>query len=114
MASVVQDISAEAMLFYPTEIPEVRHCSIGMSLHAARRAKNLSINAVVNLTRIRAPYIEALEAGHLESFTASIYAVGFARSYARALGLDPEWAERKIREYIADYPILWRKSGWAH
>lgn len=62
---------------------------IGQRLREAREAKELSIQETEQATRIRAKFIEALEAGDYSSMT-MVQAQGFLRNYARFLGLDVE------------------------
>ncbi len=62
---------------------------IGQHLRAAREALELSINQVEQRTRIRARFLEALEAGDYSGMT-QVQAQGFLRNYARFLGLDIE------------------------
>jgi cytoskeletal protein RodZ len=100
--------------FAPEQFLETKSCAIGLALRSARLSSNLSVQAIADRTRIRSVYIDALEAGRLDQFTAPIYAVGFASSYARALGLDPEWAAQAMRDYIGNAPKAWRRSGWVH
>lgn len=62
---------------------------IGQRLREAREARELSIQETEQATRIRAKFIEALEAGDYSSMTL-VQAQGFLRNYARFLGLDVE------------------------
>lgn len=94
------------------DLRRVRPCAAGQLLQTARLAARLSIEAVGAMTRIRPCYLEALEAGQLDGFAAPIYAIGFARNYARAVGLDPERIEQEMRAYIAGTSTAWRRSGW--
>lgn len=103
---------AEVLPFAAGELRRITRCPAGEMLRAARLASQLSVEAVVKLTRIRHCYIEALETGQLGEFVAPIYAIGFARNYARAVGLDPERIEREMRAYIAQAQTSWRRSGW--
>ncbi|WP_374139230.1 MULTISPECIES: helix-turn-helix domain-containing protein [unclassified Sphingomonas] len=117
MSDIVDDDSMSfvpVLPFAPEQFQEIRHCALGVKLRAARLAANLSIEAVSERTRIRAVYLSALEEGRLDQFTAPLYAVGFASSYARAIGLDAEWAAQAMRQFIADTPNSWRRSGWVH
>lgn len=117
MSDIVDDDSMSfvpVLPFAPEQFLEVRQCSVGVALRAARLAANLSIEAVAHRTRIRAVYLEALEEGRLDQFTAPLYAVGFASNYARAIGLDAEWAAQAMRKFIAETPKTWRRSGWLH
>lgn len=97
--------------FAAGELAEIRPCQIGTVLQTARLAARLSIEAVVGQTRIRGSYIEAIETGKLDSFAAPIYAIGFARNYASAVGLDPVWAANEMRLYVDAASPSWRRSG---
>ncbi len=117
LADMTDDELAESppvLPFAPEQFLEVRQCAIGAALRAARLASNLTVQAVSERTCIRTVYIEALEEGRLEQFTAPLYAVGFASNYAREIGLDPEWAAQEMRAYIGAAPKAWRRSGWLH
>jgi cytoskeleton protein RodZ len=48
--------------------------------------------------RINRRYIHALEEGRVRDLPGAAYAVGFVRSYAAALGLDPDEAVRRFRD----------------
>ncbi|HEX7620043.1 MAG TPA: helix-turn-helix transcriptional regulator, partial [Anaerolineales bacterium] len=61
--------------------------TIGQQLKKAREAKNLTIQKVVQATRIRAHHIEALEADDFESLPSPIQARAFLRLYVEFLGL---------------------------
>ncbi|MBX9730724.1 MAG: helix-turn-helix domain-containing protein [Sphingomonas sp.] len=95
----------------PQQAEPLKPYLIGAAFQAARVASSLSIETFVERTRIRALYIEALETGALERFAAPIYAIGFTRSYARALGLDPVWAESEMRHHVAAGTRAWRRPG---
>lgn len=60
----------------------------GEQLRAAREARKLSIAQVVQATRIRSYYIEAMEADDLSIMPSTVQARGFLRAYAGFLGLD--------------------------
>ncbi len=63
---------------------------IGERLRNAREARGLTLAAAETLTRIRATYLKALEDEQFDRLPASVYARGFLRTYAVALGLDPD------------------------
>ena len=63
--------------------------SVGQLLRAAREEKHLSIPQVAIETRIRQLYIKAIEDGDLDSLPGEIYKVGFIKTYATFLNLDP-------------------------
>lgn len=59
----------------------------GGRLRAAREAAGLTLAQLGEKTRIRERHLEALEAGDFASLPGRTYALGFARTYARAVGL---------------------------
>jgi len=62
--------------------------TVAEQLRAAREAKNLSVNEVAEITKIRGDHIRALEEGNFDIFVAPVYIRGFARTYATLLKLD--------------------------
>jgi len=68
----------------------VTDVGIGERLRNAREAKGLSLQAMEGITRIRAVYLQALEDEQFDRLPAPVYAKGFLRTYAGALGLNPE------------------------
>ncbi len=62
--------------------------SIGQQLRQAREARSLSLEQVAQATRMRVRYLEALEAGDIQSLPSLAQARGFLRSYAEYLRLD--------------------------
>ena len=61
--------------------------TIGQQLKQRREAKNLTIQQVVEATRIRVYQIEAIEADDFESMPSPVQARAFLRLYAEYLGL---------------------------
>ena len=62
--------------------------SVGEQLRAAREEKGLSLEDIASETRVPLRHLESLEAGDWERLPAPTYSVGFAKSYAGAVGLD--------------------------
>src|SRR5580692_5676078 len=62
--------------------------TVADQLRVAREAKNLTIEQVADLTKIRTDRVRALEAGEYNAFSATIYIRGSVKNYARALKLD--------------------------
>ncbi len=62
--------------------------TVSEQLRAAREAKNLSINEVAEITKMRADHIRALEEGNFDVFVAPVYIRGFTRTYGKLLKLD--------------------------
>ncbi|WP_372623747.1 helix-turn-helix domain-containing protein [Falsiroseomonas sp.] len=71
---------------------------IGDELRESRLALGHTLQQMAASLRIRRAYLEALEEGRLRDLPAPAYAVGFVRSYADALGLDPDDMVRRFRE----------------
>jgi len=63
---------------------------VGQQLRQARQSKDLSLEKVARDTFIRVKYLQALEAGNLDSLPSMTQARGFLRTYAGYLDLDPE------------------------
>jgi transcriptional regulator with XRE-family HTH domain len=63
---------------------------LGDKLRAARKAKGWSLAQAEGATRIRQQYLAALEKEHFAEFASEAQSRGFLRTYALALGLDPE------------------------
>lgn len=63
---------------------------VGSQLRAGREAKGLTIDQAFKATRIKAIYLEALEANRVDALPGLVQARGFVRSYANFLGLDGE------------------------
>jgi cytoskeletal protein RodZ len=64
--------------------------SVGERLAAARARQGIDLARVERETKIRAAYLAALEADDPDALPPPVYALGFLRTYARYLGLDPE------------------------
>ncbi len=61
---------------------------LGALLKAEREKRGLSHDQVVEITRLRRHFIEALENEDWNNLPSSVFVRGFIRSYARALNLD--------------------------
>jgi cytoskeleton protein RodZ len=66
-------------------------------LRAARERLAWSIQDIAEGLRIRGQYLMALEDGRIDELPGAAYAVGFLRTYAVALGLDPDELTRRFR-----------------
>jgi cytoskeleton protein RodZ len=74
---------------------------IGASLAAARRARGLGLRDAEQLTCMRAKYLTALEEDRFDELPGRTYARAFLRTYAAALGLQPD---RFVAEFDAQQP----------
>ena len=62
--------------------------AVAQQLRQAREAKNLTVEQVVEITKIRTDHLRALEEGNFDVFSAPVYIRGFVRTYANLLKLD--------------------------
>jgi cytoskeleton protein RodZ len=74
---------------------------IGARLKAAREASGRSLDDIATQTKVRVSLLDAIERGAVEELPAGPYAVGFVRTYARAVGIDAEAAVAEVRQMIA-------------
>ena len=74
---------------------------VGSRLRAAREAKQLSVREIADTTKIPVGLLEALEENDVARMPGGIYSRGFVRSYAAAVGLDPE---KTTLEFVAQLP----------
>lgn len=74
----------------------------GAQLRAAREARRLELAHIAAETRIPLRHLEAIEADSFESLPSRTYAIGFARTYAKALGLDDAAIIEAVRAELAD------------
>lgn len=62
---------------------------LGNLLREARLAKNLTIDEIQEMTKIRSRYLQAIEDGKFQILPGQFYVRAFIKSYAETLGLDP-------------------------
>lgn len=74
--------------------------TIGERLRAAREAKKMSLDDVAGQTRIPIRHLQHIENGEWDALPAHTYSVGFARSYANAVGLNGNAIGAELREQI--------------
>jgi len=76
----------------------------GSDLRTARERLGWTLPDVAAMLRIRPSFLEALESGKLTQVPGNVYALGFLRSYAASLGLDPEDVARRFRDEAGEIP----------
>ncbi|WP_285713534.1 helix-turn-helix domain-containing protein [Erythrobacter oryzae] len=74
----------------------------GATLRAAREAKRLELSHIAAETRIPLRHLEAIEDDNFESLPSRAYAIGFSRTYAKAVGLDDVAITDAVRAELAD------------
>jgi cytoskeleton protein RodZ len=77
---------------------------VGSDLRTARERLGWALPDVAAMLRIRPSFLEALESGKLTQVPGNVYALGFLRSYAASLGLDPEEVARRFRDEAGEIP----------
>jgi cytoskeleton protein RodZ len=70
------------------ELVETNVPTAGERLRAAREEKGLSLEDVAAQTRIPRRHLESIETADWDKLPAPTYTIGFAKSYASAIGLD--------------------------
>ena len=70
---------------------------VGAELRAARMRLGWSLEDMARGLRIREAFLAAIEEGRIGDLPGSAYAVGFVRTYATSLGLDPDEVSRRFR-----------------
>lgn len=84
-----------------SDLPDVGESNpIGMKLKAAREKVGLSLDDVANKTRVPIRHLQHIEAGEWDALPAPTYSVGFARSYANAVGLNGTEIGAQLREQL--------------
>jgi cytoskeleton protein RodZ len=78
--------------------------TIGQRLKQAREERLLTIEKAAEQTRIRAHYLEALEADDYTAMPSPVHARGFLRLYAEYLQLDIDQVLEELRQAQANQP----------
>ncbi len=73
---------------------------IGERLKRAREARAMSLEDVASQTRIPMRHLQHIELGEWDALPAPTYAIGFARNYATAIGLDGPAIANELRDEI--------------
>ena len=83
----------------------------GAQLRAAREARGLSLGQIAAETRISERHLAHLEAGEFDALPGRTYAVGFARNFAKAVGLDQGEIAALVRAELGDSGDAGRQSA---
>jgi len=71
--------------------------STGDKLREAREGMGLTLADVAGRTRVPMRHLEAIEQGDYSGLPSSTYAIGFAKAYAKAVGLDEKSIGLEVR-----------------
>lgn len=74
----------------------------GAQLRTAREVLRLDLSHIAAETRIPVRHLEAIEGGNFEALPSRAYAIGFSRTYAKAVGLDAAVITDVVRSELAD------------
>ncbi|HEY8574353.1 helix-turn-helix domain-containing protein [Phenylobacterium sp.] len=77
--------------------------NVGEALRLVREHQGRTLEEVAESTRVRRAYLAAIEELRLEQLPSRPFTIGYIRSYAEALGIDPEEA---VYRFKADEPVL--------
>lgn len=77
---------------------------LAAQLRETRETLGFELHEVASQLRLRPVYLEAIEAGRFEDLPGTTYAIGFLRSYAEYLGLEPEQIVARFKEEVAGSP----------
>jgi cytoskeleton protein RodZ len=86
---------------FPDEAEVFTSRGVGADLRAARERLGWSLPEISDQLRIRLPFLQAIEDGRISELPGNAYAVGFLRTYASAVGLDPDEISRRFRAEAA-------------
>src|ERR1700744_6399614 len=75
--------------------------TVGQDLRAARLRRGDDLASVSRALKIRKDHLEALEEDRFEQLPGRAYAIGFIRSYADYLGIDPVQSVERFKLEIA-------------
>lgn len=78
--------------------------AFGEYLRRRREKRKITLETVARATNVRAGLFAALERGDCSRWPGGIYNRGYVRSYALAIGLDPEETVNRFCEYFPDQP----------
>jgi cytoskeleton protein RodZ len=74
--------------------------TIGGRLRQGREARGLSLDSIASQTRIPLRHLRHIELEEWDALPAPTYAIGFARNYANAVGLDGAQIAQELRDRI--------------
>ncbi|MEP0391958.1 MAG: RodZ domain-containing protein [Erythrobacter sp.] len=84
------------------DLMETASAGAGDRLRTARETRRMELSHIAAETRIPVRHLEAIEAGSYDTLPSRTYAIGFARSYARSVGLDEKSIADAVRGELAE------------
>jgi len=81
--------------------------TVGAYLRAERERRDLALRAISESTKVSLPLLEGLESDDISRWPGGIFRRAFVRSYAEAVGLDPDDVFRRFeRQYKPPVPEI--------
>lgn len=84
------------------DLPKNTYSGAGYLLRSAREEQGLTLQDMATRTRIPLRQLEVIEAGAFATLPSRTYALGFARTYARSIGLDEKAILQAVRSELGD------------
>ncbi len=78
--------------------------TVGTYLRRNREAKRMSVEEVSRATRVPTSSVDRIEADRFDELPGEVFVRGFLKSYARAVGLQPEDV---LARYTASRRVAW-------
>ncbi|MBA3232042.1 MAG: helix-turn-helix domain-containing protein [Acidobacteria bacterium] len=72
--------------------------SVGLWLRRERERRGVTLRQIADQTKVAVPLLDGLEQGDLSRWPGGIYRRAFVKSYAAALGLDPDAVLHRFEE----------------
>jgi hypothetical protein len=72
--------------------------TLGAYLRAERECRGLALRAISDSTKVSVPLLEGLESDDISKWPGGIFRRAFVRSYAEAVGLDPDEIYRRFEQ----------------
>jgi transcriptional regulator with XRE-family HTH domain len=76
--------------------------SFGARLRHERERRQIALRSIADSTKINLPLLEGLENDNVARWPSGIFRKAFIRSYAQAIGLDPDQVGREFEERYPD------------
>lgn len=76
--------------------------TLGDGLRAAREVSGRSLAELATVTRVHTRYLTALEQNEFSALPSRVFAIGYVRAYAGALGLDEQLAVERFKRESPD------------
>jgi len=102
---VSEDVGDNAEEIEGAEVPEneeFQFQKVGEKLSTERKSQGLDLTAIAERTRVPIRHLEAIENSDFTTLPGATYTLGFARSYARTLGLDAASIGSELRSELTE------------